>query len=68
MGAFTSIGFGFTGTPAARHMLQSLSTLLKPYQADTIAEDGDGVDISPLIEQGVPGLLLRFDPQWWYVT
>jgi len=65
MGCSHAIGFGFSGSPEAKQLLQSLLTLLKPIGSDTVVGDGRGVDITPLIESGVPGLLLRFDAAWW---
>lgn len=64
-------GFGFTGTAAARTMLQGLlapiATTLDLSLEVREAWTGDGVDISPMIHKdNVPGMLLRHEDTWWY--
>jgi carboxypeptidase Q len=64
-------GFGVTvwqpgtkETDAARQkrviaVAGEIAALLAPIGADTVTERGGGVDISPLMQEGVPGLALR---------
>jgi hypothetical protein len=42
MFCFCLFSFGFTGTDSARHMLTQLASLLKPYDAHQILDDGNG--------------------------
>lgn len=67
-GVFKPEGFGFTGSPAARAMLQDIIQLLEPIGATNLAASGGGADISPLMQQGVPGMGLDVDREkyFWY--
>eukprot|EP00455_Lapot_gusevi_P007089 TRINITY_DN13039_c0_g2_i4.p1 TRINITY_DN13039_c0_g2~~TRINITY_DN13039_c0_g2_i4.p1 ORF type:complete len:252 (-),score=80.97 TRINITY_DN13039_c0_g2_i4:225-923(-) len=65
MGCWPAIGFGFTGSAQARQQLAHLASRLTLCGATTIKGSGDGLDIVPLIEHGVPGLLLRLEDEWW---
>jgi len=66
MGCYQAIGFGFTGSDEAKAIIKELTEqLLKPIGADQISWNGGGVDITPLIDNGVPGFLLRLDEAWW---
>jgi carboxypeptidase Q len=67
-GPFRPRGVGFTGSDAARAILQRVVPLLAPLAADTVFPQGDEADIGPLIEQGVPGmsLLTVGERYFWY--
>ena len=62
-------GFGFSGKSQARDQLRRLLEPLTAHGHALEVNDkwsGNGVDISPLIdEHGVPGLLLRHEDSWW---
>jgi carboxypeptidase Q len=69
LGAFRAIGFGFSGGSTARKWIKRFLSLLSAssgVDATSVKGDGRGVDISPLIDSGVPGLLLRLHDDWWY--
>lgn len=66
-------GFGFTGSSAARSLLQHLLAPLATSLNQTLevrdSWSGTGVDISPMLEiDGVPGMLLRHEDTWWQET
>ena len=60
-GVFSPTGFGFTGSPAARKLVESIATLLAPIGASTIGPSGGGADIGPIMATGVPGMGLDVD-------
>jgi len=55
-GVFRPVGFGFTGSDAARAILRDVIALLKPIGADTLLAQGGGADIGPIMQRGVPGM------------
>jgi len=65
-------GFGFSGCSEALIDAAQLATLLHTFEATTVLGGdsnfpdwhGLGVDIAPMVKQGVPGFLLRFDDKW----
>ena len=67
-GVFKPDGFGFTGSDAARAMIEEVATLLDPIEAGTIHPRGGGADIGPLMRTGVPGMGLSVDREkyFWY--
>jgi carboxypeptidase Q len=50
-GVFTPIGFGFTGSDAARAKVTDIATLLTGIHANTIGPSGGGADIGPSVER-----------------
>jgi carboxypeptidase Q len=46
-------------------LAETIVAPMKEWGWDAVCDDGEGVDILPLIDQGVPGLLLRLDERWW---
>lgn len=59
-GTFRPLGFGFTGSDAARARLRDVATLLKGIQADAIGPNGGGADIGPSVQAGnIPALSLE---------
>ena len=60
-GVFAPLGFGFTGSPAARAMVEAIGGLLAPINAGKIEASGGGADIAPLMATGVPGMGLNVD-------
>lgn len=67
-GVFRPVGFGFTGSDAARAILRDVITLLKPIGADTLLAQGGGADIGPIMQRGVPGMSHVVDGTryFWY--
>ncbi|MEO8449701.1 MAG: M28 family metallopeptidase [Gemmatimonadota bacterium] len=53
-GVFRPIGFGFTGSAAARAIVRQIAGLLKRIGADSIGPVGGGADIGPMLASGVP--------------
>jgi carboxypeptidase Q len=59
-GTFRPLGFGFSGSDAARARLRDIATLLKGIQADAIGPHGGGADIGPSVQEGnIPALSLE---------
>lgn len=74
-GVFEPLGFGFTGARGGLEMLRAAAEgLMRPVLADTsvgatgIVPGGEGVDIAPLTEDGVPGMSLNTanERYFWY--
>jgi carboxypeptidase Q len=67
-GVFKPEGFGFTGSDAARSIVQQIAMLLAPFGAGTIGKGGGGADIGPIMQLGVPGMGLNVDgtKYFWY--
>ena len=60
-GVFSPLGFGFTGSPAARAIIEAIGSLLTPINAAKIEPSGGGADIGPIMATGVPGMGLNVD-------
>lgn len=60
-GVFSPLGFGFTGSPAARAIITSIASLLNPINAGKIEASGGGADIAAIMATGVPGMGLNVD-------
>jgi len=60
-GVFSPLGFGFTGSPSARAVVEAIGGLLGPIKAGKIEASGGGADIAPLMATGVPGMGLNVD-------
>lgn len=67
-GVFRPIGFGFTGSDAARALVRQVSGLLRRVGADSIHASGGGADIGPIMAEGVPGMghLVDGTRYFWY--
>jgi len=67
-GVFSPLGFGFTGSPAARAIIEAIGSLLAPINASKIEAAGGGADIAPIMATGVPGMGLNVDGTryFWY--
>src|SRR5438876_10928660 len=58
-GVFRPIGFGFTGSDAARQTIAAIATLLHGLGADQIGPAGGGADIGPSVVEGkIPSMSL----------
>ena len=67
-GVFRPIGFGFSGSDAARQTIAAIATLLAPIGAADIVAGGDGADITPSIREGhMPGLSLEVDGSKYFL-
>ncbi len=61
-GVFRPLGFGFSGSDAARAIVTQIATLLGPIGADRIGAGGGGTDIGPAIQAGkLPAMSLDVD-------
>lgn len=70
-GVFSPQGFGFTGSPAARSIVEAIGSLLNPLNAGKIEASGGGADIGPIMATGVPGMGLNVDGSryfWFHHT
>lgn len=67
-GVFKPKGFGFNGSDSAYALVKKVGELLQPIGAGAISRGGGGADISPLMQDGVPGLGLDVDGSryFWY--
>jgi carboxypeptidase Q len=67
-GVFRPKGFGFSGSDTLMNILRPIIALLHPIGADTLSRGGGGVDISPLMKAGIPGMGLNVDGSryFWY--
>jgi len=58
MGVFHPTGIEFTGNAAATEIMQEIAQLLQPINTTLLTTGGDGTDISPWMNAGVPGASL----------
>ena len=65
-GGFTPHGFGLNMTPEKKKKVLGWKELLIPYGLWNFDGDGDGADISPLTDKGVPGFGLVVDSQRYF--
>jgi carboxypeptidase Q len=67
-GVFRPLGFGFTGSDAARQTVTAIATLLGGLTASDIVAGGDGADITPSVRAGrIPGLSLEVDASQYFL-
>ncbi|XP_061919071.1 carboxypeptidase Q-like isoform X2 [Entelurus aequoreus] len=59
MGTFSPVALQFTGSVAARKVMEEVVKLLAPLNATKLEMHGEGTDISPWIQAGVPGASLH---------
>lgn len=65
-GVFRPVGFGFTGSDAARAKVRDIATLLRGIQADRIGPSGGGADIGPSVQAGnIPSMSLDVDGNYF---
>ena len=67
-GVFRPLGFGFTGSDAARDTVKAIAGLLTGIAADQISPGGGGADIGPSMQEGhVPGMSLEVDGSKYFL-
>ena len=67
-GVFRPVGFGFSGSEAARQRVTAIATLLAPIGATEIGAGGDGADITPSVREAhIPGLSLEVDGSKYFL-
>jgi carboxypeptidase Q len=67
-GVFRPIGFGFSGSDAARAKMRDIATLLRGIHADSVGASGGGADIGPSVQQaGIPALSLEVDGNYFLI-
>jgi carboxypeptidase Q len=68
-GVFRPLGFGFSGSDAARTTVKTIATLLKGIDAASVADSGGGADITPSIQEGhIPAMSLEVDDTKYFVV
>ncbi len=67
-GVYRPEGFGLAATapPQARANMQEIAKLLSGIRADSIAADGGGADIGPIMREGVMGASLDVDGSHYF--
>ena len=67
-GVFRPLGFGFSGTDAAREKVKAIATLLTGIAADQVSLGGGGADIGPSIQEAhIPGMSLEVDGSKYFL-
>ncbi|XP_061572451.1 carboxypeptidase Q-like [Cololabis saira] len=59
LGTFTPVALQFTGSDAARKVMEGVVKLLAPINMTKLEPNGEGTDIGPWLEAGVPGASLH---------
>ena len=65
-GVFKPSGFGFSGSAEALEIIEEVGRLLTWIDAGTITRGGGGADISPIMQEGVPGMSLSVDGSTYF--
>jgi carboxypeptidase Q len=66
-GVFRPLGFGFTGSDAARQTVTAIATMLAGLAAADVVAGGDGADITPSVRAArIPGLSLEVDSALYF--
>jgi carboxypeptidase Q len=67
-GVFKPLGFGFTGSAAARDTVRAIAGLLAPLGAQEVGPSGAGADTGPLVQAAqVPALSLTVDGSRYFL-
>ncbi|CAL8355103.1 unnamed protein product [Arctogadus glacialis] len=59
LGTFAPVALQFTGSPAAQKVMQEVVQLLAPLNTTRLEPHGEGTDIGPWMQAGVPGHVHR---------
>ncbi|KAM6909813.1 carboxypeptidase Q-like [Xenentodon cancila] len=59
LGTFTPVALQFTGSDAARKVMEEVVKLLAPINTTKLEPNGEETDIAPWIEAGIPGASLH---------
>ncbi|KAG7250094.1 hypothetical protein CRUP_002619, partial [Coryphaenoides rupestris] len=54
VGTFAPVALQFTGSPAAQKVMQEVVMLLAPMNTTRLEPHGEGTDIGPWMQAGVP--------------
>jgi carboxypeptidase Q len=66
-GVSRPLGFGFTGSDAARRTVTAVATLLSGLAASDVVAGGEGADITPSVRAGrIPGMSLEVDTSQYF--
>jgi carboxypeptidase Q len=67
-GVFRPLGFGFTGSEAARQTVRTIATLLTGIGADHVTASGGGADIAPSVQEAhIPSMSLEVDGSKYFL-
>src|SRR4029079_12843079 len=67
-GVFRPLGFGFSGTDAARDTIKTIAALLSGIGADQITPGGGGADIGPSVQEArIPSMSLDVDGSKYFL-
>jgi carboxypeptidase Q len=67
-GVFKPLGFGFTGSPAARQVVRTIAGLLAPIGAQEVGASGGGADIGPVVQAAqVPAMSLTVEGSRYFL-
>uniref|UniRef100_A0A672GUV2 Carboxypeptidase Q n=1 Tax=Salarias fasciatus TaxID=181472 RepID=A0A672GUV2_SALFA len=66
LGTFTPVALQFTGSDAARKVMEEVVKLLAPINTTKLESHGEGTDISPWLEAGVPGASLHVEDSRYF--
>jgi carboxypeptidase Q len=67
-GVFRPLGFGFSGSDAARETVRKVATLLAGLGADQVTPGGGGADISPSVQEAhIPAMSLEVDGSRYFL-
>ena len=67
-GVFRPLGFGFTGSDAARETVKAIASLLAGIAADQVIVGGGGADIGPSVQEGhLPAMSLEVDGSRYFL-
>ncbi|XP_053288254.1 carboxypeptidase Q isoform X1 [Pleuronectes platessa] len=66
LGTFTPLALKFTGSDAARKVMEEVVKLLAPINTTKLETEGEGTDISSWIKAGVPGASLHVEDSRYF--
>lgn len=67
-GVFRPLGFGFTGSDAARQRVAAIASLLRGIDAAEVGPSGGGADIGPSVQEAhVPSMSLEVDGSKYFL-